>query len=163
MDWDWQHLTWLCEVKGEVNTVTHPTSTILPSVREAPLAQKWPNRELRCQRWETTPWSVEWNMEIAFFKKTVDTVTRFHLKPWSSLTSPWLFRSIFFPPGDPKTLFSYPSMFVCLILDITNCRVFEMYQFEICRSSPQRSIRLQCNHTSNQYVISRTTAVILII
>lgn len=104
-----------------------------PFKQGALLAQKWPNRELRCQRWETSPWSVEWNMQRLFFlkKKTVDTVTRFHLKPCSSLTSPWLFRSIFFPPrwylkvsGDAKTLFSYSSMFVCLLLDIIDCRVF---------------------------------------
>lgn len=123
-------------------------------------ALKWPSREPRCQRWDTAAPNTmkQWMKygECSIFKRA-GTVARLHLKPCSfgSIFFPsdtWSFQAILFRAEDTNLLPLHVC--VCLLLDILNCGVFEMCLFGICRSSPQRSIRLQHNHTCPQTNIS---------
>lgn len=79
--------------------LTLPARSSLQSGRLCwPRSDPTGNRDVTDERQRHEVLNEIWR--LLFFKKTVDTVTRFHLKPCSSLTSPWLFRSIFFFPGD---------------------------------------------------------------
>lgn len=127
-----------------------------PFKHGAPPAQKWPDREARCQRWETAATNVlnEIWRDCSIFKR-VGAVTRFHFKPCSSLTSLTLWVYCFSPKVISEGLYS-----VWDVSQLTT-KIYKIQRNHVCLQTnasylvPQGSIQSSNRASGSQVRVRR--------